>query len=112
MTKGKLTLLALLTLLATAFIGCKDAEQDYRYVITNKTSIEDSLIVTYRLAGNSTNTEKRLAQGIAVRIRFRAACCLNEGQTHPLPVEAKESRGMAMDRTSQAKPIPPPRGNI
>ena len=48
---------------------------------------------------------------IAVRIRFRAACCLNEGQTHPLPVEANESRGMAMDRTSQTKPIPPLRGN-
>lgn len=71
MTKGKLTLLALLTLLATAFIGCKDAEQDYRYVITNKTSIEDSLIVTYRLAGNSTNTEKRLAQGDSIVIAQR-----------------------------------------
>lgn len=71
MTKGKLTLLALLTLLAATLTGCKNEEQDYRYVITNKTTLEDSLIVTYRVEGNNSNLEKRLGQGDSLVIAQR-----------------------------------------
>ena len=71
MTKGKLTLLTLLTLLTATFVGCRDEEQDYRYVITNKTTLEDSLIVTYRVEGVNADLEKKLGQGDSLVIAQR-----------------------------------------
>jgi|GEM_PF-1850516 hypothetical protein len=69
MTKQKIALLALL---ATLFVGCKDDEQNYRYIVTNKTTIEDSLTVTYRIEGETTTREKKLVQGDSIVIARRS----------------------------------------
>lgn len=68
MIKLRLLLLAILTL---ALIGCKDEEQNYQYVITNKTTIEDSLTVTYHVEGNNSSTVKRLGAGDSITIARR-----------------------------------------
>ena len=39
-------------------------------------------------------------------------CCLIEGQTHPLPVEANEYEGQGNGPDKSGKTIPPLRGNI
>jgi len=62
---------ALFALLATLLFGCKDGEQNYQYVITNKTTLEDSLTVTYHIEGNRDNTDLRLGQGDSIVIAHR-----------------------------------------
>lgn len=68
MTRKKLSLFALLAIL---LLGCKEGEQNYQYVITNKTTMEDSLTVVYHIEGSSTYSELRMAQGDSVTIAQR-----------------------------------------
>ncbi len=62
---------ALFALLATLLSGCKEGEQNYQYVITNKTTLEDSLTVTYHIEGNRENADIRLGQGDSMVIARR-----------------------------------------
>lgn len=57
--------------IAILLSGCKDGEQSYQYVITNKTSLEDSLTVVYHIEGINDNIEKRLGKGDSVVIAQR-----------------------------------------
>lgn len=68
MTKTKALILLLLSLLAVA---CDKEEQDYRYVITNKTTMEDPITVKYTVEGNKEESEKELLPGDSIVIAER-----------------------------------------
>lgn len=61
-------LLASLTLL---FAACDPGEQDYRYVITNKTTLSDSIIVTYNIEGENDELSTKLESGDSIVIAER-----------------------------------------
>lgn len=69
MIKKRLLSVALLT--SSLLPACKDSEQNYQYVITNKTSQTDPINVTYHIEGNSKNTEIELEPGDSIVIANR-----------------------------------------
>lgn len=68
-TKNRLPiLLASLTLL---FAACDPGELDYKYVITNKTTLNDSILISYNIEGKNNEQEIKLALGDSVVIAQR-----------------------------------------
>ncbi len=58
-------------LLASLLPCCKDSEQNYQYVITNKTSRTDPINVTYHIEGKNSDTEIELEPGDSIVIANR-----------------------------------------
>lgn len=64
--------LLLLALTATLLVACEKSEQDYRYVITNKTSEEHPILIQYNVEGIKDDLEKELFPGDSVVIAERS----------------------------------------
>lgn len=69
MSKAKLFILSLITLIA---VSCDKSEQDYQYVIVNKTTIEEPIEILYNVEGNSQSLNLELQQGDSVVLANRS----------------------------------------
>ncbi len=64
-------LLLVLASLSLLLAGCDPDEQDYKYIITNKTTIEEPILVSYNIEGSTRTDSIELSIGDSVVIAER-----------------------------------------